>query len=80
MPLNAFWGFEMAKKGFFYSIFVVTDEKFWILKFGVLAFFEAKINKIDILNLKLIVPNDYQQFWIYFEWFLSLFHISNVKW
>ena len=41
MPLNAFWGFEMAKKGFFYSIFVVTDEKFWILKFGVLAFFEG---------------------------------------
>ena len=25
MPLNAFWGFEMAKKGFFYSIFVVTE-------------------------------------------------------
>ena len=42
--------------------------------------FEAKINKIDILNLKLIVPNDYQQFWIYCEWFLSLFHISDVKW
>ena len=47
-------------------IFVVTDEKFLILKFWVLAFFEVKINKIDILNLKLIVPNDYQQFRVLF--------------
>ena len=38
------------------------------------------MTKIDILNPKLIVPNDYQQFWVYFEWFLSLFQISDVKW
>ena len=27
----------------------------------------------------LIVPNDYLQFWAHFEWFLSLFQISEVK-
>ena len=42
-----------------------------------LAFFEAKMTKIYILNPKLIVPNDYQQFWVHFEWFLSLFQISD---
>ena len=35
--------------------------------------------KINILNQKLIVTNDYQQFWVNFEWFLSLFQISDVK-
>ena len=45
-----------------------------------LTFFEAKMTKIDILNPKLIVPGDYQQFWVYFEWFLALFHISDEKW
>ena len=37
------------------------------------------MTKISILNPKLIVPNDYQQFWVQFEWFLSLFQISDVK-
>ena len=50
------------------------------MKFGFLAFFEAKMTKIDILTLKLIVPDDYQQFWVHFEWFLALFHISDEKW
>ena len=36
------------------------------------------MTKIDILNQKLIVPNDYQQFWVHFEWFLSLFQILDV--
>ena len=45
---------------------------FWIIKFGFLAFFEAKMTKIVILDQKLIVPNDYLQFWAHFEWFLSL--------
>ena len=49
------------------------------MKIDFLAFFEAKMTKIDILNPKLIVPNDYQQFWVHFEWFLSLFQISDVK-
>ena len=31
------------------------------------------MNKIDILDPKLIVPDDYQQF-------LALFHISDVNW
>ena len=31
------------------------------------------MTKIDILTLKLIVPDDYQQFWVRFEWFLALF-------
>ena len=38
------------------------------------------MTKIDILNPKLIVPDDYQQFWVQFEWFLALFHISDEKW
>ena len=50
----------------FYSIFVVGGDKIWISKFGFLAFFEDKITKIDILNPKLIVPDDNQQFWVHF--------------
>ena len=38
-----------------------------------------KNNDPKDLDQKLIVPNDYQQFWVYFEWFLSLFQISDVK-
>ena len=37
------------------------------------------MTKIDIQNPKQIVTNDYQQFWAHFEWFLSLFQISDVK-
>ena len=52
------------------------------------------MTKIDILTLKLIVPDDYQQFFeakmtkfdilsncflARFEWFLALFHISDEK-
>ena len=44
-----------------------------------LALFVAKMTKIDIQNPKQIVTNDYQQFWAHFEWFLSLFQISHVK-
>ena len=50
-----------GKKGFL-KHFVVVGDKFRILKFGFLAFFEAKITKYNILNQKLIVTNDYQQF------------------
>ena len=71
MPIIAFWGLEMAQKGV-YSIFVVAGDKFQILKFVFLVFFETKMTKIDILNPKLIVPYDYQQF-------LALFHISIEK-
>ena len=49
----------------FYSIFVV-------LKFF-MAFFEAKMTKMDSLNPKLIVPDYHQQFWVHFERFLGLF-------
>ena len=41
--------------------------------------FWAKMTKIGIQNLKLIVTNDYQKFWAHFDWFLSLFQISDVK-
>ena len=44
-----------------------------------LAFFGAKMTKIDIQNPKQIVINDYQQFLAHYEWFLSLFQISDVK-
>jgi len=64
-PPIPFWGLKIAKKGF-YSIYVVSSTNF-------LAFFEAKMTKIVILDQKLIVPNDYQQFWVHFDWFLSLF-------
>ena len=37
------------------------------------------MNKIVILDHKLIVPNDHKQNWVYFEWFLSLFQISDEK-
>ena len=47
-------GLKRWKRGF-YSIYVISDDKFWFLKFGFLAFFEAKMTKIDILNQKLIV-------------------------
>ena len=35
---------------------------------------------LTILNPKLIVSDDYQQFWVHFKWFLALFHISYEKW
>ena len=44
--------------------------------FGV---FRAKMTTIGIQNPKLIVTNNYQQFLAHFEWFLELFHISDVK-
>ena len=37
------------------------------------------MTKIVILDQKQIVPNDYQQFWVHFDWFLSLFQTSDVK-
>ena len=74
----AFRGSKEQIKGF-YGIFVVGGNNFRIMKFGFLAFFEAKMTKIVILDQKLIVPNDYLQFWAHFEWFLSLFQISEVK-
>ena len=39
----------------------------------------AKMTKIGFQNPKLIVTNDYQKFWAHFDWFLSLFQISDVK-
>ena len=41
--------------------------------------FWAKMTKIYIQNPKLIVTNYYQQFLAHFEWFLSLFQISDEK-
>jgi len=72
-------GAQNSEKRGFYSIFVVSGTNFWIKKFVFFGFFEAKMTKIVILDPKLIVPIDYQQFWIHFEWFLSLFQISDVK-
>ena len=67
---------QNGEKRGFYSIFVVSGTDFQIIKFGFLAFFEAKI---VILDQKQIVPNDYQQFWVHFDWFLSLFQTLDVK-
>ena len=41
--------------------------------------FRAIKTTIGIQNPKLIVTNDYQQFLAHFEWFLSLFQISDIK-
>jgi len=49
------------------------------MKIVFLAFFEAKMTRIVILDQKLIVPNVYQQFWVHFDWFLSLFQTLDVK-
>ena len=37
------------------------------------------MTKIGIQDPKLIVTNDYQQFLAHFDWFLSLFQISDLK-
>jgi len=37
------------------------------------------MTNIGIQNPKLIVTNDYQQFLAHFDWFLSIFQISDVK-
>ena len=44
-----------------------------------LAFFEAKMTKIVILDQKVIVPNDYLQVWVYFEWFYIIFSNFGCK-
>ena len=72
-------GAQNGEKRGFYSIFVVGSTNFQIIKFGFLAFFEAKMIKIVILDQNLIVSNDYLQFWVHFEWFLSLFQVMDVK-
>ena len=36
------------------------------------------MTKIYILNPKLNVPNEYKQFWVHFEWFLSLFKTFKI--
>ena len=55
----------------FDSIFVVSKTKIWIFKCGSLAFLGAKMTMTK--------TNDHQQFLAQFEWFLSLFQISDVK-
>ena len=60
-PPIPFWGLKMVRKGvsIIYSNFVVGCTNFSIMKFGSLAFFEAKMTKIVILDKKLIVSNDF---------------------
>ena len=65
----------------FYSIFVVGGTKNRIWKCGFLAFFGAKMATIDIQNLKLIIPNDYQLFyiWSYFDFDLKILIFQLLK-
>ena len=49
------------------------------LKIRFFGLFRAKMTTIGIQNPKLIVTNDYHQFLTHFEWFLALFHFSDVK-
>ena len=44
-----------------------------------LAFLELKWLKLVSKTQKVIVSNDYQQFLAHFDWFLSIFQISDVK-
>ena len=37
------------------------------------------MTKILILDQKQIVPNDYQQFWVHYDWILSIFQTLDVK-
>ena len=69
----------MAKKGVFIAFLLLAVPIYGSRNLFFFAFFEAKMTKIVILDQKLIVPNDYQQFWVHFEWFLSLFQILDVK-
>ena len=78
MPPISFWGLKTAKKGDSIA-FLLSAVKFPNHKIRFLAFFDAKMTKIVILDQKLIVTNDYLQFWAHFEWSLSLFQISEVK-
>ena len=57
-PPIPFWGLKMVVS-IIYSNFVVGGTNFSIMKFGFLAFFEAKMTKIVILDKKLIVSNDF---------------------
>ena len=65
-PPLSFLGLKMAKKGFF-EHFCCWQYQFLDHEIRFLAFFEAKLTKIGILDQKLIVPNDYQEFWVHFE-------------
>ena len=65
----------MAKKGVSKAFLSLAGPKFGSEN----AVFGPKMTTIGIQNPKLIVTNDYQQFLAHFEWFLALFHISDVK-
>ena len=54
----------MMKKGVSIAFFVVNGNNFQIKFFK--TFFEAKMTKFVILDQKLIVCNDYLQFWEHF--------------
>ena len=66
----------MTQKRVSIAFFSLAETK---LKCGFSAIFGALMTKIDIQNPKLIVTNDYQQFLVHFEYFLSLFQISDEK-
>ena len=78
-PSQTLLGAQNGEKRSFQSIFVVGSTNQLIMKFDFLAFFEAKMARIVILDQKLIVLNDYQQFQLHFEWFLSHFQIMDVN-
>ena len=60
-PSHTLFQAQNGEKRGFYGIFVVSSTNFQIMKFGFLAFFEAKMTKIVILDQKkLIVSDDYQ--------------------
>ena len=72
-PPIPFLGSKWRKKGFLEHFccwqYQFPDQEIRVF----FAFFEAKITKIVILDQKLIVTNDYQQFCVHFELFYHFF-------
>ena len=73
-----FLGLKMVKEGVFIAFFLLAIPISGSRNSFFLPFFEAKMTKNVILDQKIIVPNDYQQFWVHFKWFLSLFQNSEI--
>jgi len=78
-PPIPFLGLQMARKVVFIAFLLSAVPISGSRNSFFFAFFEAKMTKIVILDKKLIVPIDYQLFWVHFEWFLSLFQNTDVK-
>ena len=73
----------MTKKAFL-KHFCCREHQFPDHEIGFSAFFEAKMTRIVILDQKLNVPNDDQQFWVHFQarsmqkWYFLVFPMQKM--